>query len=94
MFVAARVLPFALISAIIQVATLKVQCWLRLDGREHRGVPAYSLLYMFFWPWNAPYEPLRGHPIGAHVADLEHVRLIVDRSSLQIIEVRPYALQP
>lgn len=64
----------------------------RLDESDHNGTPAYSLLYMFFWPWNAPYEPLSGHSFGAHVADLEHVRLILDQSSLRIIEVCPRAI--
>ena len=56
--------------------------------RVRGGRPVYALLYMFFWPWNAPYEMLPGHPFGAHVADLEHVRIIVDKDSERITEVR------
>ena len=59
----------------------------RLDERVHQGVPVYAMLYMFFWPWNAPYRPLGGLPIGAHVADLEHVRIIVEKRKLRIIQV-------
>lgn len=59
----------------------------RLDERMHRGEPVFALLYMFFWPWNAPYKPLPSLSIGAHMADLEHVRIIVDKRTLRIIQV-------
>ena len=34
-----------------------------------------SLLYMFMYPYNAPYQILGCYPVGAHLGDLEHVRI-------------------
>ena len=66
----------------------------RIDEEDHKGRPSYTILYMFFWPWNAPYVPLAGHSFGAHVADLEHVRVIVDKRTMRIVEVRAPETQP
>ena len=65
------------------------RCRARVDEREHRGRRVYSLLYMFFWPWNAPYQ-LAGQAFGAHVGDLEHVRVIVDKRTMRIIKARNF----
>ena len=45
------------------------------------------LLYMFWFPYNAPYRAFDTYSYGSHMGDLEHVRVIIDADSKQIQEV-------
>ena len=48
----------------------------------------HVLLYMFWYPYNAPYRAFDVYSYGSHMGDLEHLRVIVDVGSTQIMEVR------
>jgi len=54
---------------------------------QWRGREVHELLYMFWYPYNAPYRAFRVYSYGSHMGDLEHVRIIVDAASDRIQEV-------
>ena len=55
---------------------------------QWRGREVHELLYMFWYPYNAPYRAFQVYSYGSHMGDLEHVRIIVDAASARIQEVR------
>lgn len=76
--------------------------WRRMDGSDIEDVPFYvkvdhgvhlqgqnvtSILYMFFYPYDYGGLGIAGKRIGCHVADLEHIRVLVKGSPPRIHRV-------
>ena len=55
---------------------------------QWRGRAVHVLLYMFWYPYNAPYRAFHLYSYGSHMGDLEHMRVIIDADNLTIQEAR------